>query len=53
MLNLSPEEVKSSTVAARLNGYVGQNGSKKQFETEIESLKLSPAVVDAVQKLLF
>lgn len=53
MLNLTAEELVKSTVAARLNGYLGQNGSKKQFEAEVESLNLTPAIADAVRKLLF
>ena len=53
MLNLTPKELVKSTAAARLNGYLGQNGSKKQFEAEVESLNLTPDVADAVRRLLF
>jgi methionine-S-sulfoxide reductase len=36
------EDLVASTAAARVNGYLGGNGSPAQLEAEIESLGLSP-----------
>ena len=52
-LQLNNEELKDSTIAARLNGYLGQNGSKKQFDAEVKTLNLAPGVANAVCKMLF
>lgn len=43
------EEFINSTAVARVNGYLGGNGSLAQLQTEIDSLGLSPA---AQEKLL-
>jgi hypothetical protein len=53
LLQLNNEELKDSTIAARLNGYLGQNGSKKQFDAEVKTLNLTPDVANAVRKVLF
>lgn len=53
MLQMNDEELKDSNIAARLNGYLGQNGSKKQFDSEVKILNLTPAVANAVRKVLF
>lgn len=53
MLQMNDEELKDSNIAARLNGYLGQNGSKKQFDSEVKILNLAPAVANAVRKVLF
>ena len=39
-------------MAARLNGYVGGYGSLKNFEAEVDELKISDAQADMVQKIL-
>lgn len=36
-------DIVDSTAAARLNGYIGRNGSKEQLSREIENLGLSDA----------
>ena len=53
LLQLNNEELKDSRIAARLNGYLGQNGSKKQFDGEVKTLNLAPEVANAVHKVLF
>ncbi|XP_071959163.1 peptide methionine sulfoxide reductase-like [Antedon mediterranea] len=51
-LNLTPKEVITTHVAARLNGYAGGHGSKATFEAEREALGLSEDQVAYVRKLL-
>ncbi|XP_068724207.1 peptide methionine sulfoxide reductase-like [Montipora capricornis] len=51
-LGLNGVELVSSFVAARLNGYVGGYGSLKNFEAEVDELKISDAQADMVQKIL-
>lgn len=53
MLKVNNEELKDSTIAARLNGYLGQNGSKKQFDSEIKTFNVTPDIANAVRKVLF
>ncbi|XP_028392445.1 peptide methionine sulfoxide reductase-like, partial [Dendronephthya gigantea] len=53
MLKVNNEELKDSTIAARLNGYLGQNGSKKQFDSEIKTFNVPPDIANAVRKVLF
>jgi hypothetical protein len=53
LLQLNNEELKDSVIAARLNGYLGQNGSKKQFDSEVKELNLIPDIANAVRKVLF
>ena len=53
MLKINNEELKGSRIAARLNGYLGQNGSKKQFDAEVKELNLPPDIANAVRKVLF
>lgn len=42
----------NSTAAARLNGYVGGQGSTKQLEDEIELLGLSAATQDELRQIV-
>lgn len=44
-----PEDFVNSTAAARVNGYLGNNGNLAQLQEELDSLGLSP---EAGQKLL-
>jgi peptide-methionine (S)-S-oxide reductase len=41
-----------STAVARINGYAGGNGSKKQFEREIDKLGLSDASRQALRTIM-
>ena len=52
-LKINNEELKDSNIAARLNGYLGQYGSKKQFDAEVKALNLAPEIANAVRKVLF
>ncbi len=38
----NPKDFMNSTAAARVNGYLGGNGSKEMIRTEIDQLGLSP-----------
>ena len=51
-LGLNSVEVMNSSVAARLNGYVGGHGSLKQFEAEVDELKITEAQADMVRKII-
>lgn len=42
----------NSSVAARLNGYVGGYGSLKEFEAEVDELKISEVQADMVRKII-
>jgi methionine-S-sulfoxide reductase len=48
----SPGEFVASTAAARLNGYLGGEGSYEALEREIDSLGLSPARKQALAELV-
>ena len=41
-----------STAAARVNGYLGGNGSPEQFEREADGLGLNRAQIEAIRKLI-
>ena len=45
-------ELMNSSVAARLNGYVGGHGSVKQFEAEVDELKITEPQADMVRKII-
>lgn len=51
-LNLSNEELITSPVAARLNGYLGGYGSAKAFEEECEDLELPHKIRSLVSRKL-
>jgi len=46
------QALKDSTVAAKLNGYVGGFGSLEQFEKESKNFGLNELVVDALRKII-
>jgi hypothetical protein len=47
----SHRDFVDSTAVARINGYVGGNGSRKQFERDIDRLGLSDAGKQALQTI--
>lgn len=49
-MDLSDDDLISSPVAARLNGYLGGSGSIEQFSKECNSLGLSERQISYVQK---
>lgn len=51
-LGLNSVELLNSSVAARLNGYVGGYGALKDFEAEVDELKISEAQADMVRKII-
>jgi peptide-methionine (S)-S-oxide reductase len=42
----------SSTAAARINGYLGGNGTLEQLKKELDALGLSPEVIERIVKAL-
>lgn len=47
---LDTEDIVASTAAARINGYIGGNGTFKSLQTQLSSLGLSPtAAADLLQ----
>lgn len=51
-LGLNSVELINSSVAARLNGYMGGYGSLKDFEAEVDDLKITDAQADMVRKII-
>jgi len=51
-LGLNSVELINSSVAARLNGYMGGYGSLKDFEAEVNDLKITDAQADMVRKII-
>lgn len=51
-LGLNGVELINSFVAARLNGYMGGYGSLKDFEAEVDELKITDAQADMVRKII-
>ncbi|EDO46404.1 predicted protein, partial [Nematostella vectensis] len=51
-LGLSNEEIKSSYVATRLNGYLGGHGSLSQLDGEAKKLGLTDEVLDALREIV-
>ncbi|GAB6030436.1 hypothetical protein CHUAL_007308 [Chamberlinius hualienensis] len=51
-LGIDPDDLISSSVCARLNGYLGGYGSVKQFDAEAPSLNLSPRLTKYIRELL-
>ncbi|XP_046581257.1 peptide methionine sulfoxide reductase-like [Haliotis rubra] len=49
-LHLTDEEIITSSVAARLNGYLGGNGTLEQFNEECPAFGLSRSQVELVRK---
>ena len=49
-LSLSPKEIISTHVAARLNGYLGGFGMLKNLELEIEDLGLNEEQKEYIRK---
>jgi hypothetical protein len=45
-------DLANSTAAARLNGYLGGNGSLQQLETEIDSLGLSDTAQQRLREVV-
>jgi peptide-methionine (S)-S-oxide reductase len=48
----NPQDFANSTAAARLNGYLGRNGSLEQLEAEIDSLGLSEAAQQRLRDIV-
>jgi len=46
------DEFTDSTAAARVNGYLGGNGTLRQLEAEASGLGISSGAVDALRKIL-
>jgi len=51
-MDLNNEEIKSSHVAARLNGYLGGYSTLTKFDAEVKKLGLSEEQADAMRKLI-
>lgn len=51
-LGLNSVELINSSVAARLNGYMGGYGSLKDFEAEVDDLKITDAQADMMRKII-
>ena len=47
-----PDDFTKSTPAARVNGYLGGNGTLEQLKKELDALGLSPEVIDRIVKAL-
>ena len=50
-LNLTDEELVTSHIAARLNGYCGGYGSVQELEKELPSFNLPAHIQDRVKKI--
>jgi peptide-methionine (S)-S-oxide reductase len=48
----APDDFTKSTAAARINGYLGGNGTLEQLKKELDALGFSPEVIDRVAKAL-
>jgi peptide-methionine (S)-S-oxide reductase len=47
----NPKDFMNSTAAARVNGYLGGNGSREMLRTEIDQLGLSPEASQTLSRL--
>ena len=49
-LGLSNQQLIESTLAAKLNGYIGGHGSIESVDKDLEGSNLPPEIVDAIKK---
>jgi peptide-methionine (S)-S-oxide reductase len=47
-----PDDFTKSTAAAKVNGYLGGNGTLEQLKKELDALGLSPEAIDRIVRVL-